>query len=104
MRKGRLVELLVCACLAILAPAAAAERPSVITGKLEAPPAIDGEIGETEWSGATVIDKLNVQAVWVWRFIPPFGSVQVAYQCGTSEIGKVSDQGNTFFTKLSWVF
>lgn len=52
----------------------------------------------------SAIDKLNIQAVWVWRFIPPFGSLQVAYQRGTSEIGEVSDQGNTFFTKLSWVF
>ena len=49
-------------------------------------------------------DKLNIQAVWVWRFIPPFGSLQVAYQRGTSEIGEVSDQGHTLFTKLSWVF
>ena len=49
-------------------------------------------------------DKLNVQAVWVWRFIPPFGSLQVAYQRGTSEIGETSDQGHTLFTKLSWVF
>ena len=49
-------------------------------------------------------DKLNVQAVWEWRFIPPFGSIQVAYQRGTSEIGEESTQGNTLFTKLSWVF
>ncbi len=52
----------------------------------------------------SAIDKLNVQAVWVWRFIPPFGSLQVAYQRGTSELGEISDQGNTLFTKLSWVF
>jgi hypothetical protein len=50
------------------------------------------------------VDKLNIQAVWVWRFKPPFGSVQVAYQRGTSEIGEVSTQGDTLFTKLSWVF
>jgi len=52
----------------------------------------------------TAVDKLNIQAVWVWRFKPPFGSVQVAYQRGTSEIGETSDQGDTLFTKLSWVF
>jgi len=52
----------------------------------------------------SAIDKLNVQAVWVWRFIPPFGSLQVAYQRGTSEIGEMSEQGDTLFTKLSWVF
>ncbi len=52
----------------------------------------------------SAIDKVNIQAVWVWRFIPPFGSLQVAYQRGTSELGEVSDQGDTLFTKLSWVF
>jgi hypothetical protein len=52
----------------------------------------------------SAVDKLNIQAVWVWRFKPPFGSVQVAYQRGTSEIGEVSTQGDTLFTKLSWVF
>jgi len=49
-------------------------------------------------------DKVNIQAVWVWRFKPPFGSLQVAYQRGTSEVGEVSEQGDTLFTKLSWVF
>jgi hypothetical protein len=52
----------------------------------------------------TAVDKVNIQAVWVWRFKPPFGSLQVAYQRGTSEIGESSDQGDTLFTKLSWVF
>lgn len=52
----------------------------------------------------SAVDKLNVQAVWVWRFKPPFGSIQVAYQRGTSDIGEASDQGDTLFTKLSWVF
>ncbi len=41
----------------------------------------------------TAVDKLNIQAVWVWRFKPPFGSIQVAYQRGTSEIGEASEQG-----------
>jgi hypothetical protein len=50
------------------------------------------------------IDKTNVQGLWVWRFMPPFGSLQVAYQTGTSERGQVSDQGDTLFTKFSWVF
>jgi len=52
----------------------------------------------------TAVDKLNIQAVWVWRFKPPFGSIQVAYQRGTSDIGEASQQGDTLFTKLSWVF
>ena len=50
------------------------------------------------------IDKENVQAVWVWRFKPPFGSLQLAYQRGTSVQGERSQQGDTLFTKLAWVF
>ena len=52
----------------------------------------------------TAIDKDNIQALWVWRFMPPFGSLQLAYQTGTSEQGQVSEQPDTFFAKLSWVF
>jgi hypothetical protein len=52
----------------------------------------------------SAIDKENVQAVFVWRFQPPFGAFQLAYQRGTSERGQQSDQGDTLFTKLSWVF
>ncbi|MEE9167891.1 MAG: hypothetical protein V3U24_10595 [Candidatus Neomarinimicrobiota bacterium] len=52
----------------------------------------------------SVIDKHNVQAVLAWRFLPPFGSLQIAYQRGTSRFGTSSDQGNSLFTKLSWVF
>jgi len=52
----------------------------------------------------SAISKENVQAVWVWRIKPPFGSLQVAYQRGTSEQGQESEQDDTFFTKLSWVF
>ena len=52
----------------------------------------------------SAIDKVNTQVVGVWRFRPPFGSLQLAYQRGTSETGEVSTQGDTVFTKLSWVF
>jgi hypothetical protein len=52
----------------------------------------------------SAIDKENIQALLVWRFLPPFGSLQLAYQRGTSPTGEHSDQGNTFFSKLSWVF
>jgi hypothetical protein len=52
----------------------------------------------------SVISKENVQLLGVWRFKPPFGSLQVAYQRGTSEFGEPSEQGDTLFTKLSWVF
>jgi len=50
------------------------------------------------------IDKENIQALGVWRFKPPFGSLQTAYQRGSSEQGRRSAQGDTFFTKLAWVF
>ncbi len=52
----------------------------------------------------SVISKENVQLLGVWRFKPPFGSLQIAYQRGTSEIGAPSEQGDTLFIKLSWVF
>jgi len=52
----------------------------------------------------SAITKENVQSVFVWRFKPPFGSLQVAYQRGTSELGQESEQGNSLFTKFSWVF
>ena len=50
------------------------------------------------------IDKENVQALWVWRFKPPFGSLQIAYQRGSSEQGQRSQQGDSLFTKFAWVF
>jgi hypothetical protein len=52
----------------------------------------------------SAIDKENVQVLWVWRFKPPFGSLQLAYQRGTSEQGQESSQDDTLFSKLSWVF
>ncbi|MBW2714149.1 MAG: hypothetical protein JRC77_10420, partial [Deltaproteobacteria bacterium] len=52
----------------------------------------------------TAIGKENIQALWVWRFQPPFGSFQLAYQRGTSERGEESQQGDSFFAKLAWVF
>ena len=51
----------------------------------------------------SVIDKANVQILGVWRFRPPFGMLQVAYQKGTSAFGTQSTQGHTFFTKLAYV-
>lgn len=52
----------------------------------------------------SAISKENVQALWVWRIRPPFGSLQLAYQRGTSEQGRESDQDDTLFSKFSWVF
>ena len=36
----------------------------------------------------SAIDRRNVQAVFVYRYRPPFGTVQVAYQRGTAEFGQ----------------
>ncbi len=52
----------------------------------------------------TSIDKNNVQVTFAYRFQPPFGLVQVAYQKGTAEFGEVGTQGHTLFLKLAYVF
>jgi hypothetical protein len=52
----------------------------------------------------SAIDRRNVQAVFVYRYRPPFGTVQVAYQRGTAAFGQRSDQGNTLFVKMTGVF
>ena len=51
----------------------------------------------------SAIDRRNVQAVFVYRYRPPFGTIQVAYQRGTAEFGQRSDQGHTLFLKLTTV-
>jgi hypothetical protein len=52
----------------------------------------------------TAIDRKNLQAVFVWRYQPPFGTLQVAYQRGTAPFGERSDQGHTLFLKATAVF
>lgn len=52
----------------------------------------------------SAIDRRNVQAVFVYRYKPPFGTLQVAFQRGTAEFGETSEQGNTLFLKATWVF
>jgi hypothetical protein len=52
----------------------------------------------------SAIDRRNVQAVFVYRYRPPFGTFQLAYQRGTAEFGERSRQGNTFFLKVTTVF
>ena len=51
----------------------------------------------------SAIDRRNVQAVFVYRYLPPFGTLQVAYQRGTAEFGERSNQGNTVFVKITTV-
>jgi hypothetical protein len=50
------------------------------------------------------LERETVQLVYVWRFIPPFGSLQLAYQQGPSQIADVPGRYKTIFTKFSWVF
>ena len=50
------------------------------------------------------IDRENFQAVFVYRYRPPFGTIQVAYQRGTAAFGQRSEQGHTLFLKVTTVF
>jgi hypothetical protein len=52
----------------------------------------------------SAIERENIQAVFVWRYKPPFGTVQLAYQRGTAELNEPSEQGHTLFLKLTTVF
>lgn len=50
------------------------------------------------------IDKHNVQVVFVYRFQPPFGLIQLAYQKGTARFGEAGTQGHTLFLKFAYMF
>lgn len=52
----------------------------------------------------SVINKQNIQLVLVYRFQPPFGLVQLAYQKGTAKFGEAASQNHTLFLKLAYVF
>jgi hypothetical protein len=52
----------------------------------------------------SVIDRRQFEATFVWRYKPPFGSFQFAFQRGRAQFGEVSEQGNTYFMKLAYVF
>ena len=52
----------------------------------------------------SAIDRRNAQAVFVYRYKPPFGTIQLAFQRGKAEFGERSDQGNTLFFKVTAVF
>lgn len=52
----------------------------------------------------SVIDKRNIQFVFVYRFQPPFGLIQLAYQKGTAKFGEKGTQGHTLFLKLAYIF
>jgi len=50
------------------------------------------------------LSKEVIQFVFVWRIMPPFGSIQLAYQKGKSKITEIDKDEETLFTKVSWVF
>ncbi len=52
----------------------------------------------------SAIERENIQAVFVYRYQPPFGTIQLAYQRGTAAFGLRSNQGNTLFLKMTHVF
>jgi hypothetical protein len=52
----------------------------------------------------SAIDKTNIQILFVYRFQPPFGFIQLAYQKGTARFGLKGEQGHTLFLKLTYVF
>lgn len=52
----------------------------------------------------TAIDKYNIQVLGVYRFQPPFGTLQLAYQKGTGEFGERGTQGHTLFFKFAYMF
>lgn len=52
----------------------------------------------------STIERNNLQALFVYRYLPPFGSLQLVYQRGTAEFGERSDQGHTLFVKATAVF
>ena len=50
------------------------------------------------------LERETIQLLYVWRFFPPFGSLQLAYQEGPAQFDDELVNYRTLFTKLSWVF
>ena len=50
------------------------------------------------------IDKVAVQALFVWRFQPPFGLIQFAYQRGSTVFGVAGERVDTLFMKIAYMF
>jgi hypothetical protein len=49
-------------------------------------------------------DRENVQAVFVWRYLPPFGTVQLAFQRGPLRLGSQAGDESALFVKGTAVF
>ncbi len=51
----------------------------------------------------TAITKENIQALFVYRFQPPFGTIQLAYQRGSNRFGDIGEKWDSVFIKFSYV-
>lgn len=56
------------------------------------------------WQTNSAIDKVSAQALFVWRFQPPFGLVQFAYQRGSTVFGVAGERTDTLFMKVAYMF
>ncbi len=45
----------------------------------------------------------TLQCIFVWRVLPPFGQIQLAYLDGPSRVTEASGRSRTLFAKISWV-
>lgn len=52
----------------------------------------------------SAIDKTSVQLLFVYRFQPPFGLVQLAYQRGSTVFGVAGERTDTLFMKFAYMF
>ncbi len=52
----------------------------------------------------SAIDKTSLQLLFVYRFRPPFGLVQLAYQRGSTVFGVAGEQTDMLFMKFAWMF
>jgi hypothetical protein len=51
----------------------------------------------------SAIARKNIEAVFVYRYLPPFGTLQLVYQRGGAGFGQRSTQGHTLFLKATTV-
>ena len=52
----------------------------------------------------SAIDKMSIQALFVYRFQPPFGLIQFAYQRGSTIFGVAGERTDTWFMKIAYMF
>jgi len=49
-------------------------------------------------------DRQTLQCIFVWRFLPPFGQIQLSYLQGPTRVTESSEKYQSLFAKLAWVF